>query len=77
MTTQGLDLAAALSAICDYPLVSYVVGLQADGDTVVATAQIYGGKIMAEVAIESPSAICGVIAGAFPAGAGRGAALAA
>jgi len=73
MTTQGLDLAAALSAICDYPLVSYVVGLQADGDTVVATAQIYGGKIMAEVAIESPSAICGVIAGAFPAGAGRGA----
>jgi electron transfer flavoprotein alpha subunit len=70
-TTQGLDLAAALSALCACPLVSYVVGLDTDGDAVVATAQIYGGKIMAEVAVEAQPAICGVIAGSFPADAGR------
>ncbi len=73
MSTQGLDLAAALSATCDRPLVSYVVGLEPDGDAVVATAQIYGGKIMAEVVVESQAAICAVIAGSFPADAGRGA----
>jgi len=69
MSTQGLDLAAALSAACDCPLVSYVVDLEVDGETLVATAQIYGGKIMAEVAVEAQSAICAVIAGSFPAGA--------
>ncbi len=73
MSTKGLDLAAALSAACGCPLVSYVVGLEVDGETLVATAQIYGGKIMAEVAIESRPAICGVIAGSFPADAGSAA----
>jgi len=70
-STQGLDLAAALSALCGGALVSYVVGVELDGDAVVATAQIYGGKIMAEVAIESSPAICAVSAGSFPADAGR------
>jgi electron transfer flavoprotein alpha subunit len=70
-STQGLDLAAALSALCSGALVSYVVGVDLEGDAVVATAQIYGGKIMAEVAIESSPAICAVSAGSFPADAGR------
>lgn len=70
-STQGLDLAAALSALCGGALVSYVVGIEMEGDTVVATSQIYGGKIMAEVVIESAPAICAVAAGSFPAEAGR------
>ncbi len=70
--TQGLDLAAALSALCDFPLVSYVVNVEIDGDEVVATSQIYGGKIMAEVALTSSSAICAVMAGSFSPDAGRG-----
>jgi electron transfer flavoprotein alpha subunit len=72
-TTAGLDLAASLSETWDAPLVSYVVGLEADGDTLVATAQIYGGKLMAEVVLEGDRAIGTVTAGSFPAEAGRGA----
>ncbi|MCP4221847.1 MAG: electron transfer flavoprotein subunit alpha/FixB family protein [Actinomycetia bacterium] len=71
-TTQGLDLAGALSATCGCPLASYVVDVALDGDAVVATAQIYGGKIMAEVALEGSTVICGVTAGSFPVEAGKG-----
>ncbi len=71
-TTQGLDLAGALSAMCGCPLASYVVDVALDGDTIVATAQIYGGKIMAEVALEGSTVICGVTAGSFPVEAGKG-----
>lgn len=70
--TAGLDLAAGLSVGCEAPLVSYVVGLEAEGDTVVATSQIYGGKMMAETVMEATPALCAVIAGSFPAEAGRG-----
>ena len=72
-TTAGLDLAASLSVTWDAPLVSYVVGLDIEGDALVATAQIYGGKLMAEVALEGDRAIGAVNAGSFPADAGRGA----
>lgn len=70
-TTAGLDLAASLSETWSAPLVSYVVGLELEGETLVATAQIYGGKLMAEVALESEHAIAAVTAGSFPADAGR------
>jgi electron transfer flavoprotein alpha subunit len=70
--TAGLDLAAGLSVACGAPLVSYVVGLEAEGDAVVATSQIYGGKMMAETLIEAAPALCAVIAGSFPADPGRG-----
>jgi len=65
-TTVGLDLAGALSVASDTPLVSYVCRLEAAGDNVVATAQIYGGKLLAEVELPRPRAICAVLAGSFP-----------
>jgi electron transfer flavoprotein alpha subunit len=71
-TTAGLDLAPAMSTVWDAPAVSYVVDLVADNQDLVATAQIYGGKLLAEVGIEGEHAICAVIAGSFPAGPGRG-----
>lgn len=64
--TVGLDLAGAMSVAWDAPLVSYVVGLVARGDGVTATAQIYGGKLLAEVALEADRMIATVIAGSFP-----------
>ena len=64
--TIGLDLAGALAASSAAPLVSYVVDLAFDGGTLVATAQIYGGKLLAEVAIDD-RAVAAVIAGSFPA----------
>lgn len=71
-STIGLDLAGALSVACEAPLASYVVDLTIEGDEVIATAQIYGGKLLTEVAIGGSTAVCAVIAGSFPAAAGRG-----
>jgi electron transfer flavoprotein alpha subunit len=70
-TTPGLDLAPAVSAATGSPLAAYCVGLAAEGSTLVATCQIYGGKLLAEVAIDAPSAVVTCLAGAFPADAGR------
>lgn len=70
--TMGLDLGSALSVLWDAPQAAYVVALEADGDTPVATCQILGGKILAEVEITGERGICTVVAGAFPADAGQG-----
>ena len=70
-TTAGLDLAGSLSVTWDAPVVSYVVDLHAEDGGLVATAQLYGGKMLAEVAVESERAVCAVTAGSFPAAAGR------
>lgn len=70
-TTIGMDLGAGLSMAWPAPLVAYAVGLAAEDGTLVATAQVYGGKLLAEVAIEGDRGVCTVIAGSFPADAGR------
>ena len=66
-TTIGMDLGAGLSAAWDAPLVAYAVRLEADGGEIVATAQVYGGKLLAEVALSGDRGICTVVAGSFPA----------
>jgi electron transfer flavoprotein alpha subunit len=72
-TTIGMDLGAGLSAAWGAPLVAYTVRLEADGSDIVATAQVYGGKLLAEVALSGERGICTVVAGSFPAaGAGAG-----
>lgn len=70
--TMGLDLGTAVSVHWEAPQAAYVVGLVAEGDTLVATSQILGGKILAECEISAPRAVCTVAAGAFPAAAGQG-----
>ena len=71
-TTIGMDLGAGLSAACGAPLVAYTVRLEADGGDIVATAQVYGGKLLAEVALSGDRGICTVVAGSFPAAGGGG-----
>lgn len=71
-TTIGMDLGAGLSAACGAPLVAYTVRLEADGSDIVATAQVYGGKLLAEVALSGDRGICTVVAGSFPAAGGGG-----
>jgi electron transfer flavoprotein alpha subunit len=72
-STIGMDLGAALSAGWNAPLVAYAVGLELDGSDIVATAQVYGGKLLAEVALTGDHGVCTVVAGSFPAaGAGAG-----
>jgi electron transfer flavoprotein alpha subunit len=70
--TMGLDLGTAVSVHWEAAQAAYVVGLTADGETLVATCQILGGKILAECEITGPRAVCTVAAGAFPAAAGQG-----
>lgn len=69
-TTAGLDLGPALGVAWEAPVVSYVIGLEAEGDAVVATAQIYGGKLLAEVEVPGPRGVCLAIAGSFSAASG-------
>jgi electron transfer flavoprotein alpha subunit len=70
-TAMGMDLAAALSIRLDWPLVAYCNGLRTEDGAVVTTSQIYGGKVMAECALADGPALVSVLAGAFPADAGR------
>ena len=71
-TTIGMDLGAGLSASWGAPLVAYTTRLEVDGGDIVATAQVYGGKLLAEVALSGDTGICTVVAGSFPAAAGGG-----
>ncbi len=73
-TSAGMDLGAGLSVITGLPLIAYVNGLAADGGTLVATSQIYGGKIQAEAVPDGEACLVSCLAGAFPADAGRGSA---
>jgi len=70
-TSMGMDLGAGLSVTTGLPLIAYVNGLAADGGTLVATSQIYGGKIQAEAVPDGEACIVACLAGAFPADAGR------
>jgi electron transfer flavoprotein alpha subunit len=63
-TTVGMDLAGALSARTGRPLVAYCTDLAFEGESLVATSQIYGGKLNAEVEVSGP-AIASVVAGSF------------
>jgi electron transfer flavoprotein alpha subunit len=71
-TTIGMDLGAGLSAAWGAPLIAYTVRLEAESGDIVATAQVYGGKLLAEVALSGDRGICTVVAGSFPAAAGGG-----
>jgi len=66
-TSMGMDLAAALSAALDWPLVAYCSDVRAEDGKIVATSQIYGGKIAVETESRSDHTVVSVLAGAFPA----------
>lgn len=71
-TSMGMDIAAWLSAKNGKPCISFVNALSVDGDSVVATSQLYGGKMAAEVACDEDMIIATVLAGSFPVDAGKG-----
>ena len=66
----GLDLGAAMAVHWQAPLAAYVTALEASGEALVATAQILGGKILAELELPGERAIVTVVGGAFPAAPG-------
>ena len=71
-TATGMDLAAWLSARLGKPCVAYGRDLCVENNTLVVTSQIYGGKMMADVAPEGDMAIVACLAGSFPVEAGQG-----
>lgn len=71
-TSMGLDLAAWLSARTGQSCIAYVGHVAVEAGTLVATSQIYGGKMAAEAVAGGDSTIISVLAGAFAADAGRG-----
>lgn len=70
-TSMGMDLAAALSAALDWPLIAYCSDVQISDGKITATSQIYGGKIAVEATSGSDHTLISVIAGTFPAADGR------
>jgi electron transfer flavoprotein alpha subunit len=70
-TGVGMDVAGGLAAATGYPLAAYATGIEPDGGSPVVTCQLYAGKIAARVRFRDGRGICTVVAGAFPAEAGR------
>jgi len=71
-TATGMDLAAWLSTRLSKPCVAYVKGLSGDGGGLIATSQVYGGKMSADVALDGDISIVAVLAGSFAMEAGQG-----
>lgn len=71
-TATGMDLAAWLSARTGAPCVAYGKDLRVEGGELIVNSQVYGGKLIADVAPQGDMAIVAVLAGSFPADAGQG-----
>lgn len=71
-TTAGLDLAPATAGRTGRALAAYCRTLVLDGATLTASAQAYGGKLLADVVAPLPAVAC-VMPGAFAEDAGRAA----
>jgi electron transfer flavoprotein alpha subunit len=71
-TATGMDLAAWLAARIDVPCITNVRNMTIDGDNLVISSQLYGGKMMAEVSPEGGTAVVAMAAGSFPAEKGQG-----
>ncbi len=65
-SAQGKDLAARLAARLDAPLAMDCVAVSAGDAGVVATRSVYGGKLLADVALEGEPAIAAIRPNATP-----------
>jgi electron transfer flavoprotein alpha subunit len=71
-TATGMDLAAWLSARLGKPCVACGRDLCIENNSLVVTSQVYGGKMIADVAPEGDMAIVACLAGSFPVELGQG-----
>lgn len=70
-TSVGLDLLSLLSARVNLPCLDNCIRLAVRDTTLVATCQIYGGKVLAEVALPEETTLVAVVPGAFAADTGK------
>ena len=59
-TTLGKDIAARLSARLNAPLAMDCVDVRVEGDRIVATRPMYGGKVLADVRLEGSLALVAI-----------------
>ncbi|MDL1912424.1 electron transfer flavoprotein subunit alpha/FixB family protein [Chloroflexi bacterium CFX6] len=71
-TATGMDIAAWLSARTGKPCVAYAKDLCVENGALIVTSQVYGGRLMADVAPEDDMAIVACLAGSFAVEAGQG-----
>ena len=62
-TSIGIDLAAALSELLAAPMVCGCRDIRAEGDALVLTSQLYGGKIFIESVVEGETVIAQLLPG--------------
>jgi electron transfer flavoprotein alpha subunit len=72
-SAMGKDIAARLSARLNAPLAMDCVDVRVDGDQIVATRPMYGGKVLAEVSLNGTAAIVAIRPRAMDAVAAQGA----
>lgn len=72
-TAMGMDVAAWLSVKTGQTCLAYVKNLAVEAGELMATSQVYAGRMEAEAVPEGEGVIVTLLAGAFPAEAGRGA----
>jgi electron transfer flavoprotein alpha subunit len=72
-SSMGMDLAAALSVKANLPLVAYAIEVKVEDNSLVATSQLYGGKLNVESQFSAEGAVVSMLAGASPADKGRAA----
>jgi electron transfer flavoprotein alpha subunit len=72
-SSMGMDLAAALSVKANLPLVAYVFEVKVENGSLVATSQLYGGKLNVESQFGAGGVVVSLLAGASSADKGRAA----
>jgi electron transfer flavoprotein alpha subunit len=70
-TNVSFGLGARLSARVRVPFVNFGKGIRTEGNGLVITSQLYGGKMLADVKLADGRGIVSVYPGSFPAEAGR------
>lgn len=67
----GMDVAGGLSGLVGLPLAAFATSIALDDGALVVSCQLYAGKIEARVRFRDGRGICTVVAGSYPASAGR------
>ncbi|MBI4456615.1 MAG: electron transfer flavoprotein subunit alpha/FixB family protein [Acidobacteria bacterium] len=70
-SSMGMDLAASLSVGANLPLVAYAVDVKWEDGSLLATSQLYGGKLYVESQFVGAGVVVSLLAGASPADKGR------
>jgi len=70
-TSVGLDLLSLLAGRGAFPCIDSCVRLEAKDGAIIATSQVYGGKVFVEVALPEETTLVAVVPGSFDAAAGK------